>query len=137
MHLSLHPGRNRWFNRVLSPDVVSGRTESLHSEITCQHYGYIIHFLGFISSYECRIVYSFNGPKNQTKNSEWCDGYHRRDYKDNLLDKKYLTNIISHDVNTFVVNTINYLKYGIRDQFVILVKYTYTEHHNKVYDIAA
>ena len=38
------------------------------------------------------------------------------------MDKGYLTNTITNDVYSSVVNIINYLTYGLRDHFVNLVK---------------
>ena len=46
-------------------------------------------------------------------------------------------NIITHDVNSFVVDFRIYLTYGLRDRFVNFVRSVFTNHNKHHKEIAA
>ena len=69
-------------------------------------------------------------------NREWHSAY-LEECNIRLLDKKGLTNIISHDVNDFTVSVINYLHFGIRDHFLNLIKYKFKNYDREICEIAA
>ena len=53
--------------------------------------------------------------------SDWYTKY-REGFGESRINKYGLTNVISHAVNEYAVSVVNYITYGLRDQYVRLLK---------------
>lgn len=67
-------------------------------------------------------------PKVFRESENFTDWYTKylEDVYHSQIDKSGLTNVISHAVNEYTVSVVNYITYGLRDQYVRLLKKSLT-----------